>query len=191
MGQRLIVNVVDENQEIIANSYYHWGAYTGAALEIVEEAIKNFHTIKEDNSKIEAIKFLELTGAGFSNENLHKLKQYYPNKEFKVLVDRNAGILEFEEKGINENMDWAEGIVSVNLKERVIDISGVLSYHENNELDLDIVEIADITFDELGIDIARLGFDEFPKKKEKLMEALSTGEIYRSDKEDIYIGDIC
>ena len=92
MGQRLVVNIV-QNDNILASGYYHWSAYTESAAEItafiVENLIKNankanrllFYTENSTNTeainKLTAYLMLEDTDAGlYHAEGEHEIEEY-------------------------------------------------------------------------------------------------------------------
>ena len=64
MGQRLIITIV-ENGKALANAYYHWSAYTKAAMMLTEDVLLAISNYKKTmtNNKLIAIRALEKTGA--------------------------------------------------------------------------------------------------------------------------------
>ena len=99
MGQRLNLEI-RYGKEVLANAYYHWSAYTNSTLElantIVEEIInKNikFNRLLWHERIMEAVKVLELTGAGVNKEEKEEIKsmRFLNVEEFKNCVDRNEG----------------------------------------------------------------------------------------------------
>lgn len=102
MGQRLNIEIV-KNGNVLANSYYHWSAYSNCAMNLAIEIIMNFEYIKKykinDNCNnhdlLFAIRLLEQTGAGLYDDNIKIAKNILGNSliEFKKCKDRNEGII--------------------------------------------------------------------------------------------------
>ena len=67
MGQRLNIEI-KENGTTLANAYYHWSAYTDSSLELTEHILKNIDSVEHENSTVKAIKLLETTGAGLTEQ---------------------------------------------------------------------------------------------------------------------------
>lgn len=46
MGQRLNIEIV-KNGEVLANSYYHWAAYSEVAIDLAIQIINKYEYIKK------------------------------------------------------------------------------------------------------------------------------------------------
>ena len=68
MGQRLNIEIKRrKDNKVLANSYYHWSAYTSSSLHLAEEIIENIYDIirkEKVSDEIKAIQLLQTTGAG-------------------------------------------------------------------------------------------------------------------------------
>lgn len=108
MGQRLNIEIVKDGN-ILANSYYHWSAYSNCAINLAIEIIREFEYIKKykinDNCNnhdlLFAIRLLEQTGAGLSDYNIKKAKNILGNSliEFEKCINRNEGIIRNNNRG--------------------------------------------------------------------------------------------
>ena len=118
MGQRLCINIVDKDNHVLANGYYHWSAYTESALHLSQSAIETFYENHTSfNGRELAIKMLEATGAGVNEDerlainNDRELCSY----DYKDCTGRNDGILSVTERGIRDTENWAEGMITINI----------------------------------------------------------------------------
>ena len=141
MGQRLNLEI-RYGKEVLANAYYHWSAYTNSTLElantIVEEIInKNikFNRLLWNERIMEAVKVLELTGAGINKEEKEEIKsmRFLNVEEFKNCVDRNEGLISVSKKGISNNQYWAEHTCIIDVKDMSLDISDMFYIQTKEE----------------------------------------------------------
>ena len=75
MGQRLNIEICN-NTRTLANAYYHWGAYTSSALEYTAKIIDAYYNLSDkitDDLEL-AVKLLEVTGAGVTDEEKEEIK---------------------------------------------------------------------------------------------------------------------
>lgn len=118
MGQRLNLEIQNQG-EVLANSYYHWSAYTGSAYYLTEQVVSfmqsNWPAIGD--KKLLAIKALESTGAGMGKRDLAFAysHQKWQGIEFKECKNRNDGILSILKSTIKDTQDWAEGNVYIDI----------------------------------------------------------------------------
>lgn len=162
MGQRLNIEIRrKKDKKVLANSYYHWSAYTYSSLLLAEEIINNIYDIirnKNISDEIKAIQLLQTTGAGLENEEYNLLND--ENKKYcSLATNRNLGLISFTDKGMEDTRQWEEGRLTIEIdfddtdydfekeKNRVdfgvyfqIDIEEINEYYgediENGELDL-------------------------------------------------------
>ena len=132
MGQRLNLEIVDNNG-VLANSYYHWSAYTGSAIELTEAALGAFYDSPEDISQLGlAVFMLQETGAGLYSEEKERISadetEMFNGIEFRDARDRNCGLLSVTKSGIEETERWEEGRVTVNIEDRTVDFSVIWTY---------------------------------------------------------------
>lgn len=162
MGQRLNLEIVN-NAGVLANSYYHWSAYTGSAIELTEIALRAFYEAPEDLSSLGlAVFMLQETGAGVykeENDRIAKDKDKWNlGIQFQDAIDRNRGLLSVTKHGIEETERWEEERVVVNIESERIDF-GVLFEYSSDEYNDDYGEDAfdqliecDTSFDDIPFD---------------------------------------
>ena len=135
MGQRLNIEMMWGDQ-VLANAYYHWGAYTVSALQRLENIYDNlglndYPLNNVDQARNTAIRLLQATGAGVNDDELRRIRRRPSalkytdmnefNKLFKLAFDRNTGLLSVTEEGIEETRSWAEGTVVIDLQAMTFD----------------------------------------------------------------------
>lgn len=111
MGQRLNLEIWN-NGKVLANAYYHWSAYTLSAAEVVKTAlnyIKN-NTVENENILLYAIRVLEATGAGLTEQEIKYAEKTdcLKNKNFSPCKSRNHGLIGISPNGIQETRFWQE-----------------------------------------------------------------------------------
>lgn len=149
MGQRLNIEIVDTSGEkALANSYYHWGAYSGSAAEYARDMIHSpeWNQLMKEPTVENAVKLLRLTGAGFSEPELSEIKAKHllPDELLVPTLGRNEGIISVTEQGIEETQMYAEGTMYIFTDTQCIDIEGVFNYIGDTEYG-----IADPFYDEV------------------------------------------
>lgn len=109
MGQRLNLGIRKKGK-ILANSYYHWSAYTASAAELADIAYNYLKTHSKEPELIRAIHALEETGAGLEPEEFIYAgsRRDLCDKTFNKATDRNEGLMAISPKGIQDTEDWAE-----------------------------------------------------------------------------------
>jgi len=134
MGQRLIVNIINQ-QGILTSGYYHWSGYT---LPSVRKTLELIDELEEDDpkgasfTKLDAIRLLESTGAGLTQEEKKVAQTKYPDESFADAVDRTRGLIKISEEEIERNDSLMEELVTVNVEtERIL--FDVFSYFEQKE----------------------------------------------------------
>lgn len=137
MGQRLNIEICN-NTRTLANAYYHWGAYTSSALEYTAKIIDAYYNLSDkitDDLEL-AVKLLEVTGAGVTDEEKEEIKHDpdfdFSDINFSPAIDRNEGLLAVTEKGMEETRSWEEGRVTINIEEANFCFD-VVSYYDKDE----------------------------------------------------------
>ena len=100
MGERLVISVIGEDEEIKATCYYHWGGFTRRALKLGIDWCKDYQVNKD------VIKAFNYTGAKLSGSKG---------------CNRNDGIIDIDKNEINEALYLAEEIIIIHLKDNNID----------------------------------------------------------------------
>lgn len=118
MGQRLNIEIRD-GDTTLANSYYHWSAYSGAALGLVGEIIQAYQSEKSVRMLDIAVNLLQATGAGVNEKERSRIASDTTGKfsgiQFKDASGRNEGLISVTNDGIEETRYWEEGRVTVDL----------------------------------------------------------------------------
>jgi hypothetical protein len=118
MGQRLNIEIRrKKDNKILANSYYHWSAYTYSSLKLANEIIENIYDIIKNNKvndEIKAIQLLQTTGAGLLEQEYNTLNEE-DKKYCSLATNRNLGLISFTEKGIEETRTWEEGRLTITI----------------------------------------------------------------------------
>lgn len=124
MGQRLNIEI-HENGELLANSYFHWSAYTSSAIELTKEALSVYDSIITNNPIQKAVRMLEETGAGIQEEELRdvvvKNDRLLNQLRFsRTSEDRNQGFIHVLEDDMYRTRDWDEGRVTIDIGDDTI-----------------------------------------------------------------------
>lgn len=129
MGERLNVEIVCKKR-ILANSYYHWSAYSLCALETINPIIEYLNNNDVKPTVRTAVNLLKLTGAD------------YPGK------DRNMGLIGVTKKEIEETQLWQDGKITIDLYKKRINYECYYKYNkedrEDNEYKKSAVKIKKI-----------------------------------------------
>lgn len=136
MGQRLIIKN-NFNGTTRSAIYYHWSAYTFEAIEVIKQLVSNvFWSMKVQPTELPNLSLeqhLDLaclkTVSGIpehSKSSIDYINSLLPEPFDNSNVNRNDGLIAFDETGKKYLIDWGEGFVTINW---VIDTNG--------EIDLD------------------------------------------------------
>ena len=165
MGQRLVVTVVKDTEEI-AKIYYHWSAYSVSALyetRGVLDCLLDDNEIKD--LRLRLIRFVESQGGcidgGEGSDEFKYVQSLYPNVEFKPDGSRNNGLIAISISGMNQVQSWSEGDVYIDLdKEKIFnyvfftfDVSRYKEFYEEegdiNDIPESNMEISEIDFNKI------------------------------------------
>ena len=118
MGQRLNIEIRrKKDNKVLANSYYHWSAYTYSSLKLANEIIENIYDVIRNNKvsdEIKAIQLLQTTGAGLLEQEYNTLNEE-DKKYCSLATNRNLGLISFTEKGIEETRTWEESRLTITI----------------------------------------------------------------------------
>ena len=118
MGQRLNIEIRrKKDNKILANSYYHWSAYTYSSLELANEIIENIYDIVRNDKvsdEIKAIQLLQTTGAGLLEQEYNALNEE-DKKYCSLATNINLGLISFTEKGMENTRNWEEGRLTITI----------------------------------------------------------------------------
>ena len=118
MGQRLNIEIRrKKDNKILANSYYHWSAYTYSSLKLANEIIENIYDVIRNNKvsdEIKAIQLLQTTGAGLLEQEYNTLNEE-DKKYCSLATSRDLGLISFTERGMEETRTWEEGRLTITI----------------------------------------------------------------------------
>lgn len=118
MGQRLNIEIRRrKDNKVLANSYYHWSAYTSSSLHLAEEIIENIYEVirkEKVSDEIKAIQLLQTTGAGLMEDEYNKLNEE-DKKYCSLATNRNLGLISFTDEGMEETRSWEEGRLTIDI----------------------------------------------------------------------------
>ena len=134
MGQRLNITIWN-GETRLANGYYHWSGYTNSAFHILNETI---HAINLGYAKIEsdpylyALRLLEFTGAGLTDEEFVHMQTSYPNLMAIKAKDRNHGLIAVSNPGMNDTEMWEEARINIYIDSKTFDfdVFGYIPYED-------------------------------------------------------------
>ena len=127
MGQRLNIEII-ENGKVLANAYYHWSGYTSSSLELTQEILEAIEKINYEDRVINAIKLLEETGAGLTDDEIAYGKKYIKDFDKYSFIDcmgRNKGLIAISDKGIKETEFWEEARVEIDLTNKIVNFEAI------------------------------------------------------------------
>lgn len=123
MGQRLNVEILYDG-EPIANSYFHWSAYTSPSLAITEEIIRCYDEASEIIPLRIAVEILQKIGAGVPSDERDRINAdktgKFKNIEFVDAKSRNDGLISVTEEGMEETRNWEEGRVEIDIGKETV-----------------------------------------------------------------------
>lgn len=128
MGQRLNIEICfGDADTCLANSYYHWSAYSSCTMSLLDTIMKSpYFDRRTNNPDIEtAVKLLLATGAGFNDEEMSRAQAHLPAELCKPCTSRNEGLLSISSDGIEETREWGEARVWVYLDSSTADVSNI------------------------------------------------------------------
>lgn len=153
MGQRLNIQI-QRGDTVLANAYYHWSAYTMSTLGLLKTIQENWQELaKEENDIIRAVRLLESTGAGLTEQELIAEEKlggaFIPGH---LATSRNDGLIAISESGIQETIDWAEGNAIIDLDDAMVNFDVYFRYDDEEHMASDyedevITELPDFNFD--------------------------------------------
>ena len=118
MGQRLNVEIRRrKDNKVLANSYYHWSAYTRPSLEIAKEVLDQISELDKLNDftdEEKAVKLLQFIGGGLVQEDYDKLDED-KKKYFAVGTNRNNGLISMTEESMENTRSWEEGRITIDI----------------------------------------------------------------------------
>lgn len=191
MGQRLVINI-QKNNKSIATAYYHWSGYTFSSAEITSQAIDKYYQLKDENPQIDdlnlAVEMLYSTEAGLTDKAINGFGTQITN--IRHAVDRNCGLIDLTQEGMENSISWAEGLVTLDLDNETVDWDVFFlegdrecfeEVKEEYELDIEYDDISD-----LDRNCSPVNFEEFPSIIEEIYEISSKFDGYFKMLGDVY-----
>lgn len=154
MGQRLNIEILYEGTPI-ANSYYHWSAYTPPAISLTEEIIQGYNETSEISPLKIAVEILQRTGAGVPPDERARIDSdttgRFKNIEFVESKSRNDGLIAVTKEGMEETRTWEEGRVEIDIGEETVNFMVLCemsnSEYEECEGENTVVDIQSVDYD--------------------------------------------
>lgn len=192
MGQRLVIHMMNDFDEEIANAYYHWSAYTSSSLSLLKLIADALKLIQEESTekwavtdytnrvyhtKIDSLNDHELatillyaTGAGL-RDTKESIEVLCKNDEKRLRIpaissiDRNEGLIELTKEGMDNSCTWSEGDAYVYIR------SGDVEFEVLNYISFDDAEKCEINLEEIEemneeIDLFEFNLKDIGKIKE-------------------------
>lgn len=158
MGQRLNIEIV-QAEEVLANSYYHWSAYTSEAISLTKDIIKAAGASKGMIPLKRAVFLLQTTGAGFTEDEMGFAKSIddLKSEALRCTEGRNEGLIGVSEKAINMTRKWEEGRVTIDIEKETINFR---VWWESSEEDFGI-DYPDGKLVDLDANLECITFDKF------------------------------
>lgn len=156
MGERLVIDVRDTDDNILAAVYYHWSAYLYSSLDFTREimfsledsltALKQQGVVDIDYQK-EAIHAMYRTGARLfpKEEQFCKYHEEFDADRPQAVYarfaakthdehDRNKGLIAVSKEEITDTIGWAANHISIDLDDgKCTAYVGHLLWHYNKE----------------------------------------------------------
>lgn len=209
MGQRLNIEI-KKGDKVLANSYYHWDAYSQSACEHAISIAEFIETNQQNcDDVLYAIRILEHTGAGLTDNvltedeiefakkmyseegfnewlNNHKhselktAQSLFPDKKFQECTGRNNGLLAITEGGMEETRRWEEGRMTINLDDNSVSFDVIWSPDE------EFLKEEDRTKEiiETDIDFTNIPFDRLKEFLDLIIEAQENDLVVYSKPND-------
>ncbi|RDU72346.1 hypothetical protein CQA57_07015 [Helicobacter anseris] len=115
MGNRLVLNMKKDGNDV-ATGYFHWSASTTDSAEILDNVLYYLDNNDEEINK-RYIYALYSVGAGLTEEAKETIKE--KNIDLKLVegIDRNSGIIDITEEAMNEAIQYAEILITIDYLE--------------------------------------------------------------------------
>lgn len=135
MGQRLNIEIHD-NEDCLANAYYHWSAYTMSSASLTSGIIDAYYKASAIGGLPLAVELLQSTGAGLWPDERGRVRSdttgRFSNIEFHDFVDRNEGLLSVTKPGMDANRLWEEGRVVIDIGKETVLFDVFFEYSEED-----------------------------------------------------------
>lgn len=182
MGQRLNIEIMYEGN-VLANSYYHWDAYTRSSVELTKRVIqsleleKNYNLNDKKDQYLFSIHLLETTGARLTKDEAQLVYELFaPERKYELATSRNDGLIAISEKGIEETRYWEEGRVTINLSNKTVIFSVISEYDRKDFIEyygLEEYEGLPILVFDYSLDL--IPFEKISDFEEKLNQLVENG----------------
>lgn len=194
MGERLNIEIHNKGK-ILANCYYHWSGFSNSAAQLAQKIIHeivNNAKFRPESDLLYAIRLLELTGGGLTEEEVKyaKYKDELKDFEFANCNGRNNGLISISPTGIGETRNWQEHALYIYLDENRMNFKVFWSKDKwewekerKDDYEEDVkateLEVIDINFDDIK-------FEEIDKFVEFVNSHLKDAFVTTLDKWKVY-----
>ena len=189
MGQRLVMNIYpSQGAEPIMNVYYHWSAYTSAALY---EALKFVVNYQDTGCPVtDSLRALEAAGARIVENDVNFAINELNYEPMRDNVDRSNGLIAISEHERLDNETYAEGLSHVYLQEQTFvndccmwfdDFDELVEWYEIEEDELDNFKDEILDIPTMG-NLTELFFSEMEDAMAQMHNLVSSGHFkYRME----------
>jgi hypothetical protein len=144
MGERLVINIQDEQQNSLMTLYYHWSGYTQSTLDQINDLMLDMQNEVFDDQKETIDLSIEdklyyyfkaawSEGARPSGDKWQKEQMPYLERMFshadltRMLIespgaDRNNGLINMDEDGMESTIGYAEHLMHITIREHGEDL---------------------------------------------------------------------
>ena len=158
MGQRLNIEIV-EGEKVLANSYYHWSAYTSSSIKLTKLILEKMSEANEMIPLKKAVFLLQSTDAGFAGDELEYARKIAElnGLDLANASGRSEGLIGISETAINEPRRWEEGRVTIDIEKETINFK---VWWESSDEDF-VTDYPEGKLVDLEIDLENIAFDKF------------------------------
>lgn len=152
MGQRLVMKIISDESAMVT-VYYHWSAYSIAALY---EAKKFLDAYKWQPSNMSTmariISALESVGARVESEKcVNALRETFNYECNREDLNRNNGLIAYTDEMMTQHENYGEGFLDIYLDDEIVCSSCYMFLPEQSEDDDEPIHI-DFNFEEISFD---------------------------------------
>lgn len=167
MGQRLVFDI-QRGGKRIATIYYHWSAYTLSTYEEARILCKGLKergynkSMTDDEVKLMLLDILlnnkyynsidcSVSCGGPNNDNFKPFVEigFKVDKEKMFNINRSQGLIDINEKGMENSIKWAEWIAKFDFDSETFENSVFDYYEYGSDVYKDIFEGNEVNIDEL------------------------------------------
>lgn len=187
MSETLNFEIVKED-EVVANCYYRWSGFTGAALDYACEMSYRMDKIRQkyQDPYCIAIALLQVTGAKLLHSSAKALKdgKIIPSELLRLDDGEGEGLIGVSEEDKESISSIGDEVAIFNLDSNQFDISGCFDWLDKD--DLESVSNRDREIITIDCCLAELKESDLNKVVIACNNALSTGALIKDESGNVY-----